>query len=108
MKVKQIIERLTHEFSMDGYGGLNMSFNFLIDHPLDKEEFHIRLLGRELSIIDGLCEHPIGFLHSRENTLQALIQLGLDPHHFMMRFNIPDEAEEFTLPHIDSRIQENI
>ena len=83
---------------------INLSFDFLIHHGEARQEYHIRTFDGELELNEGRSERPIGLLEASEESLQALINLGINPFDRLLKLDMPKEAGSFRLPDLDEAI----
>lgn len=79
---------------------IDLSFDFLIHQQENRQDFNIHVKHGSLTLNEGISERPIGVLEAFDETLQAIMDMGLNPFESLLKLKMPDKAGSFQLPEI--------
>jgi alkyl sulfatase BDS1-like metallo-beta-lactamase superfamily hydrolase len=98
--LKDQIYEWVNRVELRNAANIDISFDFIIYQEDAKQEYFIEVRHGSLTLNDGLSERPIGVLEAFEETLQALMDMGINPFESLMKLKMPDKAGSFRLPDI--------
>jgi len=101
MNIREKIIESISQVKVESGNDLTFNINFLLDPDGDRQEFFISLNEGVLRLQDGLYESPHVHFECRVQTLQSMLDLGIDPFSAISGLTIPAASEDFSMPDID-------